>query len=358
MKYGSLGNDLIAAIEHAAHAKGYKLDACQVEAAQRLGALTQKLLAPPLLGRIRHSYPQGLYLWGPVGRGKSFLLDTFFAAIPLQQKRRVHFHAFFREFHQRMFDYAATQNAIGLALDNMLGDCRLLCFDEFHLHDIGDAMLISRLFKALFNRRCVVVVTSNYPPQGLLPNPLYHERFLPTIQLIEQHLEIQPVAGDTDYRASSNASADAFNQGAFICPGTARQRQSLGLPDGPVITETLTVNRRPLTGLALDESTVYFTFADLCEADSATIDYLALVDRYARWIIDAVPRLSTASAAGQQRFLNLIDVLYDRRSVLFLISEVPLSQMMDDCESGDLARTRSRVSQLREICHAMPETAP
>lgn len=358
MKHGSPGNDVIAAIEQAAHAKGYTLDTYQVAVAQRLGALTQKLLKPSLLMRLGQGIPQGLYLWGPVGRGKSFMLDAFFAAVPLQQKRRVHFHAFFREFHQRMFDHGATRNAVGMALDDLLGDCRLLCFDEFHLHDIGDAMLMSQLFKALFNRRCVVVITSNYPPEGLLPNPLYHERFLPTIQLIEQHLEVQPVAGDTDYRASSNASADAFNQGAFICPGTARQRQILGLPDGPVITETLTVNRRPLTGLALDESTVYFTFADLCEADSATIDYLALVDRYARWIIDAVPRLSTASAAGQQRFLNLIDVLYDRRSVLFLISEVPLSQMMDDCESGDLARTRSRVSQLREICHAMPETAP
>jgi cell division protein ZapE len=357
MKRGSPGNDVIAAIEQAAHAKGYRLDEYQMAVVQRLGALTQKLLNPSLLMRLGHGAPQGLYLWGPVGRGKSFLLDTFFAAIPLQEKRRVHFHAFFREFHQRMFDHAATRNAIGVALDSLLGDCRLLCFDEFHLHDIGDAMLMSRLFKALFNRRCVVVVTSNYPPQGLLPNPLYHERFLPTIQLIEQHMEVQSVAGDTDYRAASNASADAFNQGAFICPGTTEQRQSLGLPAGPLITETLTVNHRALTGLTLDESTVYFRFVDLCEADSATIDYLVLVDHYGRWILDGVPRLSTASAAGQQRFLNLIDVLYDRRSTLFLISEVPFSQMMDDCESGDLARTRSRLSQLRDTGQAVPETA-
>ncbi|WP_263261812.1 cell division protein ZapE [Pseudomonas sp. RIT-PI-S] len=347
MKRRSPGNELVAAIEQAAQAKGYRLDTYQAAATERLGELAQGLLSPSLLMQLGYGTPRSLYLWGPVGRGKSFLLDTFFAAIPLQQKRRVHFHAFFRELHQRMFDHAATHDAMGAALDSLLGNCRLLCFDEFHLHDIGDAMLISRLFKALFKRHCVLVVTSNYPPQGLLPNPLYHERFLPTIELIEQHMDIQSIAGDVDYRTSTNASADAFNQGAFICPGNAEQRRSLGLPPGAVATEAITVNHRALTGLVLDETTVYFTFAQLCEAASATMDYLALVDRYDCWILDAVPRLSSASPAGQQRFLNLIDVLYDRRCTLFLISEVEFSQMMDACEAGDLARTRSRVSQLR-----------
>ncbi|WP_438282639.1 cell division protein ZapE [Pseudomonas alabamensis] len=355
MKHGNAGNEVVAAIEQAAHAKGYTLDAYQVAAARRLGDLTQTLLNPSLLMRLGHLMPRGLYLWGPVGRGKSFVLDTFFAAVPLPQKRRIHFHAFFREFHQRMFEHAATPNAIETALDSLLGDCRLLCFDEFHLHDIGDAMLVSRLFKALLNRRCVMVVTSNYPPQGLLPNPLYHERFLPTIELIEQHMDVQSVAGDLDYRASSDASADAFNQGAFVSPGTAQQRQHLGVPVGLPETGPLTVNHRVLEGLVLDDDTVYFRFADLCEADSATIDYLALADRYTRWVIDAVPRLSMASAAGQQRFLNVIDVLYDKRATLFLISELPFDQMMDACEAGDLARTRSRVSQLRDMHQALPE---
>lgn len=356
MKHGNAENEVVDAIEQAAHAKGYTLDAYQTAAAQRLGVLAQELLKPSLLMRLGHQMSRGFYLWGPVGRGKSFVLDAFFSAVPLPQKRRIHFHEFFREFHQRMFEHAATQNVIETALDSLLGDCRLLCFDEFHLHDIGDAMLVSRLFKALLNRRCVMVVTSNYSPKDLLPNPLYHERFLPTIELIEQHMDVQPIAGDLDYRASSDSSTDAFNQGAFVYPGTAQQRRHLDLPAGLPTTEPLTVNHRVLNGLVLNEHTVYFRFVDLCEADSATIDYLALADRYTRWVLDAVPRLSTASAAGQQRFLNVIDVLYDRRAILFLISELPFDHMMDACEAGDLARTRSRVSQLRDTRQALLES--
>lgn len=353
MKSHNPGQALIAAIESAAHAKGYSLDSHQQAATQGLGKLAQELLRPPLLARLGLVAPRSLYLWGPVGRGKSFLLDTFFAAIDLEQKRRVHFHAFFRELHQLMFEHRGQSDAMGTALDTLLGQCRLLCFDEFHLHDIGDAMLISRLFKALFKRHCVLVVTSNYPPEGLLPNPLYHERFLPTIKLIEQHMDIQAVAGEVDYRTSDQASADAFNEGAYICPGNAGQRQSLGLPPGRVATEAITVNRRVLTGLALDDRTLYFTFQHLCEAESATIDYLALVEHYDRWILDDMPQLSKASAAAQQRFLNLIDVLYDRRCTLFIISARTFDQAMDSCEVADLARTRSRISQLRGVHPAL-----
>lgn len=346
MKHYS-AHEMMTALEEAAAAKGYSLDTYQLAAAQRLGDMAQALLHPSLFMQLGYRGPRSLYLWGPVGRGKSFLLDAFFAAIPLQHKRRVHFHAFFRELHQRLFDHAASGAAMANALDSLLGECRLLCFDEFHLHDIGDAMLISRLFKALFKRHCVLVLTSNYPPQGLLPNPLYHERFLPTIELIEQHMDIQALAGEMDYRTGDHASADAFNEGAFISPGDYEQRQRLGLPSQPVTTETINVNGRTLKGLALDEHTLYFRFADLCEAASASIDYLALVERYNRWVLDDMPRLSSASAAGQQRFLNLIDVLYDRRCTLFLISTLPFAEVMDDCEVGDLARTRSRLSQLR-----------
>jgi cell division protein ZapE len=339
--------EMVAALEGAAAAKGYNLDTYQLTATQRLGEMAQALLHPSLLMQLGHRTPRSLYLWGPVGRGKSFLLDAFFAAIPLHHKRRVHFHAFFRELHQRMFDQAASGNAMANALDSMLGECRLLCFDEFHVHDIGDAMLISRLFKALFKRHCVLVLTSNYPPQGLLPNPLYHERFLPTIELIEQHMEVQALAGDVDYRTEDTASADAFNQGAFISPGSPEQRQRFSLPIAPVAPEAINVNGRTLKGLALDARTLYFRFGDLCEAASASIDYLALVERYNCWVLDDVPRLSSASAAGQQRFLNLIDVLYDKRCTLFMISTLPFADVMDDCEVGDLARTRSRLSQLR-----------
>lgn len=335
---------VITALQHSASSRGYTLDTFQLAALERLGHMADELLAAS-----RRSTPRSLYLWGPVGRGKSFLLDGFFDAIPLAQKRRVHFHAFFRELHQRMFEQAGSPNAMESALDKMLGDCRLLCFDEFHLHDIGDAMLISRLFKAIFARNIVLLTTSNYPPESLLPNPLYHERFLPTIELIEQHMDILSVAGEVDYRGLDSAEPDPFHQGAYLCPGSLAQRQALGLPARPSSSQNLQVEHRLLRVLSVDGRTLQFSFKHLCEGPTATMDYLALVADHDRWILEDLPKLSSASPAAQQRFINLIDVLYDRRCQLFLISALPLHEAVDKADVADISRTRSRLSQLQQV---------
>ncbi|TRX76185.1 cell division protein ZapE [Pseudomonas mangiferae] len=338
------GATLIAAMQRTASGRGYTLDPFQLAAIDRLGRMADELLVPP-----RRDTPRSLYLWGPVGRGKSFLLDGFFDAMPLAQKRRVHFHAFFRELHQRMFEHADSGNAMEAALEQMLGDCRLLCFDEFHLHDIGDAMLISRLFKAIFARGVVLLTTSNYPPDGLLPNPLYHERFLPTIELIEQRMDILSIAGEVDYRGLESAEPDPFHQGAYLCPGNEAQREALGLPRRPTGGQDLQVGHRLLRVLSVDGQTLQFSFKHLCEGPTATMDYLALVAEHDRWILEDLPRLSSASPAAQQRFINLIDVLYDRRCQLFLISALPLQEALNSAEVADISRTRSRLSQLRQI---------
>ncbi|MFD2405776.1 cell division protein ZapE [Azorhizophilus paspali] len=276
-------------------------------------------------------------------------MDSFFDSIPIVEKRRVHFHAFFRELHQQMFENIGSNDAMGEALNIMLSECRLLCFDEFHLHDIGDAMLISRLFKAIFARRCVLLTTSNYPPAELLPNPIYHERFLPTIRLIESHMDILSIAGDIDYRSLNTGEADTFHRGAFVSPGDPAQREMLGLPAYPVETHEIKVNHRLLRGADLGDRTIYFTFEDLCESATAVMDYLVLVDQFDYWILSGLPKISSASAAAQQRFLNLIDILYDRRCTLFLISPLSLDKAMDLCEIADIGRTRSRLSQLRRL---------
>lgn len=137
---------------------------------------------------------RSLYLHGAVGRGKSWLLDGFFQALPMAEKQRVHFHDFFAHLHRGMFTHRQQRDALGVTLDELLDGCRVLCFDEFHVHDIGDAMLISRLFKALFRRGVWVLVTSNYPPAGLLPNPLYHQRFKPVIELISARMDVMEVS--------------------------------------------------------------------------------------------------------------------------------------------------------------------
>lgn len=354
---------VIADIQAQAQSRGYTLDEQQLAAVTRLGQLAAGL-SHPWLSRLKK--PKGVYIWGPVGRGKSFLLDAFFAALPLAQKKRVHFHAFFRELHQRQFEYAHSPHAIEDALDVMLKGCELLCFDEFHLHDIGDAMLMSRFFKALFKRDCLLLTTSNYSPEGLLPNPLYHERFLPTIELIESRMDVLSIAGGIDYRSLATAEPDPFAKGAFVSPADAQQREALGLPADAPASANVPVNRRSIAVISAGQGTLHLRFPDLCEAPTATMDYLALVADYPRWVIEAVPRISTASAAAQQRFLNVVDVLYDNRCEVFIHSGWPLEVAIDHCEIADIVRTRSRLSQLRQFANSptpsetgsYPVTAP
>ena len=168
-------------------------------------------------------------VWGPVGRGESWLMDGFFRSADLQDLRRTHFHAFFRRLHDGMF--RRQGRCLGGALDELLGDCRLLCFDEFHVHDIGDAMLITRLFRELFGRKITLVCTSNYAPRQLLPNPLYHERFLPAIRLIETRMEVLEVTGARDYRTISPRQeiASGYASGGYCWPASCACLDELGL---------------------------------------------------------------------------------------------------------------------------------
>ncbi len=297
---------------------------------------------------IGSSEARSLYLYGEVGRGKSWLLDGFFQVLPHAHKKRLHFHNFFAHLHQGMFDHRHQDDALACTLDELLGTCQVLCFDEFHVHDIGDAMLITRLFQALFARRIFLLVTSNYTPEGLLPNPLYHQRFEPVIRLINSQMQVLEVGGEQDYRnLPTHASQQRFTQGHYLWPGSPVQRQALRLPpmgDTPV---SITVGKRVLSARMSQGGTVGFDFAELCEQPTAVIDYLALAQRFDHWIIDRLPRLEDCSIAAQQRFINLVDVLYDQDKHLVLIGTAPLAQSLGGTAS-DLARTRSRLGQLQQ----------
>lgn len=298
--------------------------------------------------RLPAGQARSLYLHGKVGRGKSWLLDGFFKALGDVPKLRLHFHDFFARLHQGMFDHRRHDDALAITLDELLGDCRVLCFDEFHVHDIGDAMLITRLYQALFERGIFVLVTSNYAPAGLLPNPLYHQRFEPVIRLIGQRMDVLEVGGEQDYRTLPDAgSQQRFTQGYYLWPGTPEQLQSLGLnPPGEYVV--LEVNKRPMRVRLRDEHSVVFDFASLCEQATAVIDYLELIQRFEHWTLEGLPDLEDCTIAAQQRFTNLVDVLYDRDKQLVLIGEKPLAQSLGG-SAADLARTRSRLGQLKQI---------
>ena len=342
---GSPGHQVHEYFQAKARQQGYTLSEGQARVidtlARRVEPLLQSLEDPT-------QRPPSLYLYGAVGRGKSWLLDGFFQASPVSQKRRLHFHQFFAQLHDGMFRHRAEADALETTLDELLSDCRLLCFDEFHVHDIGDAMLITRLFKALFARGILLIVTSNYAPEGLLPNPLYHERFLPVIKLIHSDMEVLEVGGAQDYRAlPESGTSQRFVEGRYVWPGSEEQRAALQLPPVPA-PFPLTVGKRQLQARMSHERSIRFDFDDICEQPTAVIDYLDLCTRFDDWIIDHLPLLGECSIAVQQRFINLIDVLYDQDKTLTLVSEHPLQSALA-ASAIDLMRSQSRLGQLRVI---------
>ncbi|PNS12668.1 cell division protein ZapE [Mixta theicola] len=316
--------------------KNIVLDEQQLQLIARMDALIA-----PLLTRAPQSH-HGLYIWGEPGRGKSFIADAFFNWAPLAQKKRVHFHLFFRELHQII----ARGSRVEAAIEASIGRCQLLCFDEFHLHDIGDAMLIKPLLEQLFQRGVLLIATSNQPPEKLLANPLYHQRFVSSIALIRQQMEVIALTGEKDYRTLNHAAQGAFSDGGLLVSATLAQRQRLGLPAPVASPLPLKVGYRTLETLSPAQAFLHFSFSALCEAPTAVMDYLQLCEQYPQWLIEDVPPLARVSPAVQQRFINVIDVLYDRQCRLFLITDGTLSMLTQGVELEDIQRTWSRLNVL------------
>ncbi|WP_072807111.1 cell division protein ZapE [Rhodococcoides yunnanense] len=252
----------------------------------------------------------GIYLWGPVGRGKTWLLDRYFDNVATTAKKRVHFHEFFRDLHASYFRHGFS---IDGAISELLSAVELVCFDEFHVHDIGDGRLIARMLDGLFARDITLVLTSNYPPGGLMPNPLFHDAFVPTIDLLTSHLQVVPVDGPTDYRIHS-ASDSRFSMGTW----------------------------------SLAHTDAGLSFAALCETPKSTGDYLAMLDGAQSLTITAIPPLGDASDDAAQRFSNLVDVLYDRDIRTHFHADVPLAEFGDGCSGLDIERILSRLSALQK----------
>lgn len=316
--------------------KNIVLDAQQKQLTARLDALIAPLLthAP----QVHH----GIYICGEPGRGKSFIADAFFNWAPLTLKKRVHFHLFFRELHQII----ARGSTIDAAIDAAIGHCQLLCFDEFHLHDIGDAMLIKPLLERLFQRGVLLVATSNHPPENLLANPLYHQRFVSSIALIRAQMEVITLTGEQDYRTLCHEAQGAFRLGGLLIAASQTQRQRLGLPEAAAEPLPLTVGYRTLETLSPAGAFLHFSFNALCAAPTAVMDYLLLCEQYPQWLIERVPPLVQVSPAVQQRFINVIDVLYDRQCRLFLTTDCNLATLTQGVELEDIQRTRSRLQVL------------
>ncbi len=268
--------------------------------------------------------PMGLYLCGPVGRGKSMLMDLFFATAPGQRKRRVHFHAFMLEVHDRIEQERRdrTREPIAKVAADIAAEAALLCFDEFQVEDIADAMILDRLFTAMFDAGIVVVATSNRSPDELYEHGLHRERFLPFIALLKQKLYVLALDSGRDYRLARMRGKKVYHFPLGEAAHQALEATFAELTDDAAGERvSLIVKGRTLTVPRAAGNVAWFGFADLCTQPLGAVDYLAIAERFAAVIVEGIPRLAREQRDEARRFNILIDTLYEARTLLIASAE-------------------------------------
>ena len=307
--------------------------------ARRSNALTKLISRPPI--------PRGVYMHGGVGRGKSFLMDCFFQSVPLTRKTRLHFHEFMREVHRELQDLKGTVNPLDELGKHMARRFRLICFDEFHVSDVTDAMILHRLLDALFANRVSIITTSNFHPDGLYPNGLHRDRILPAIELLKSKLEVINVDAGRDYRQQTLAQIDMYHQPLGATAEAAMKRAFEQLTEAHDEDPVMNIENRSLRALRRAGGVVWFDFATLCGGPRSQNDYLEIAVRFHTVLLSNVPQMPPRLASEARRFTWLVDVLYDRRVKLVLSAAVPASELYTE---GPLAHEFPRtVSRLREM---------
>jgi cell division protein ZapE len=295
--------------------------------------------------------PMGLYLCGPVGRGKSMLMDLFFRSVPSARKRRVHFHAFMLEVHDRIERErrASTENPVAKVANDLAIEAALLCFDKFQVDDIAGAMILERLFTALFDAGVVVVATSNRAPDELYEHGLQRERFLPFIALLTSKLYVLALDSGRDWRLARLQGKPVYHYPLGRRAHEALERAFAELTDGARgESTTLSVKGRLLIVRRAARNVAWFSFADLCSTALGAADYLAIAERFAAIILEAIPQLATQQRNEARRFNILIDTLYDARTLLIASAEVPPEEIYTAGDgSFEFQRTVSRLIEMQ-----------
>ncbi len=343
---------ILAAYQQRIDAGALSADADQGTAAARLETLAQALGRPePWLGK--RAPPRGLFLWGPVGRGKSMLMDLFFEAAPVKEKRRVHFHEFMQATHARLRQARARgpgpDQLIAQVAKQAADDARLLCFDEVQVSDIGDAMILGRLFERLFAEGVVIVATSNRLPDDLYKNGLNRQLFLPFIAKLKQELDCVELAGPRDYRLEQLMAAPIYyaplGPAADEAMDRAWARLTFGASPQAV---TLDVGGRALRVEREAAGVARFSFEELCARPLGAADYLEIAERFHTVLLESIPRLTPAMREEAARFRTLVDALYEAKVKLVASAEVePASLYPAGDQRFELERTASRLMEMR-----------
>ncbi len=342
----------------------FSYDPAQENAVKHLQALYDELLTEEkgdgpssplgrLFGRFRRSDPRppvrGLYLWGGVGRGKTYLVDTFFEALPFAEKRRMHFHRFMQMAHEQLKNLRDTQNPLQLIGERFAAETRVLCFDEFFVTDIADAMILSGLLQALFDNGVTLVATSNIEPDGLYRDGLQRERFLPAIALIKQHTQVLNVDSGTDYRLRYLEQAKVYHSPLSVEVERLLEEQFDHVAGEHGERDTaLEIEGRPIRVRRLSEGVAWFDFTALCDGPRSQADYIEIARLFHTVFVSDLPELTSDLDDQTRRFIALVDEFYDRGVNLICSAERPAEALYSGKRLAfAFERTVSRLQEMQ-----------
>ncbi|WP_404363798.1 cell division protein ZapE [Marinobacter sp.] len=347
--------------QHDLDHNGFQRDAAQEDAVRRLQSLYDKLVdaerrRSKTIVKIKRALKKGsedpvkgLYFWGGVGRGKTWLMDTFYESLPFDRKMRVHFHRFMQRVHSELKLLKGQKNPLEHVAERFAGEARVICFDEFFVSDIGDAMILATLLDGLFSRGVTLVCTSNIAPDGLYKDGLQRARFLPAIALVKKHTEVVNVDGGVDYRLRSLEQAELYHypldEGAD--ESLRKSYESLAF-DAASHTLELDINGRKLKAIRHADDVVWFEFRELCDGPRSQNDYIELAREFHAILISNVPVLGGDREDQARRFVNMIDEFYDRNVKVIMSAAAPITGLY---AGGRLAfefeRTESRLLEMQ-----------
>jgi cell division protein ZapE len=329
-------------------------DAAQLEAVRAFDTLWEQLQAPGRRGlaqrlRRRPAEPvPGLYLWGSVGRGKTWLMDLFFDSLPEQGKTRIHFHRFMQRVHWYLARLGHRRDPLPRIADEWARDGRVLCLDEFFVSDIADAMLLGGLLEALFRNGVTLVTTSNVEPGKLYQDGLQRAKFLPAIDLLRRHTRVLHLAGGTDFRLRILEQSEIFHHPLDDDAERVMTRAFERMAAECELNHDLEINGRMFHARRRGDGVIWFEFGELCERPRGAVDYIEIARAFNTVVVSNMPALGEEDADAARRFITLVDEFYDRNVKLLLSADAPISQLYTGRKLAfEFERTRSRLTEMQ-----------
>ena len=330
-------------------------DDAQAQAVHELDRVWQELLqryksSKKAFRRFRRqTIPKGVYMWGGVGRGKTWLMDQFYESVPFRRKIRMHFHHFMQHVHRELNKLSGQRNPLDLVADQIYKDAVVICFDEFFVSNVTDAMILSELFQKLFTRGITLVATSNIAPDGLYKNGIHRDRFIPTIEMVKKNCVILNVDAGVDYRLRVLKQAQLFKTPLTHEHNIWMSQRFSALTQGQVQSqESILVNQRIVETLGHTEDVLWCEFSELCLKPRSPADFIEIANVYNTVLVSNVPHLNDYLAEGTRRFIYLVDEFYDRGVKLLLTSEDGIIELYKgERLVFEIERTRSRLLEMQ-----------